>query len=61
MAQLTQLSEGIEWFHRHTLKRVEELIMSEVPRALFFANDHDETAERNAERIAKGIANHHSA
>jgi hypothetical protein len=52
ISQLVELTAGIESFHRNTLKKVEQLILSEVPKALFFATD-------NHEEIAARIAEHH--
>ena len=56
MAQLNELTEGMSSFYQHTLKRVEQLIFTKVPEALFFASD----AQHEKNRIASGVAKHHS-
>ena len=53
MAQLHDLTQGIATFHQNTLKKVEQLIFSEVPKALFFATE-------NQDEIASRISEHHS-
>ena len=53
MAQLHDLTQGIVSFHQNTLKKVEQLIFSEVPKALFFATD-------NQDEISSRISEHHS-
>ena len=43
IAKLSQLTEGILWFRKDTLERVQQLIHSAVPKAHFVEpNSHEE-------------------